>query len=102
ILTALDPSSWMQLCREAACVGYEGSPCQSGDVEHIGCFPCSVPASDFADFAKIAVGIRWGEACSEGKCNLSSGSRTIQGDREPEPGREFRGFCKTFLVTSAN
>src|SRR5262245_55099008 len=26
---------------------------------------------------------------------------TIQGDWEPDPGREFRGLCKIFLVTSA-
>jgi transposase len=33
ILTALDASSWLQWCREAACVGYEGSLCQSGNLE---------------------------------------------------------------------
>jgi hypothetical protein len=36
ILTALDASSWLQWCREAAKARYEGSLCQSGNVEPSG------------------------------------------------------------------
>jgi hypothetical protein len=28
--------SWLQRCREAACVSYEGSPCQSDNLEPSG------------------------------------------------------------------
>ena len=37
-----------------------------------------------------------------GDATSPAAPRTIQGDREPDPGTEVRGLCKIFLMTSAN